>query len=266
MKPVVTREHGSWAVLFVPVLTGITASHRLSISVVLFFISIFFLFMSYTPAEVMLQHCYKKMPKTDKLKNARFWFAVYFSLSLLSGLPLIVFSRKYGLLIFAASAIVFFILSLYIMFRFKKNVWSDFLAMAGLTLSAPAVVYLNENSFTSQSLILYLLNVLFFGSSAFYVHMKMKLSSLKKSNITLQEKLSIGRLNLLYHAIAVILLVTFTLEFPSKLLIAMAYTPMLLHAIAGTFKLPLKVSYKKIGMTFLAYSLVFLLLVSLSGY
>ncbi|MGE5432359.1 MAG: hypothetical protein ACM3QX_14855, partial [Syntrophomonadaceae bacterium] len=151
------------------------------------------------------------------------------------------------------------------MFRFGKNVWSDFLAMAGLTLSAPAVVYLNENTFTSQSLMLYLLNVLFFGSSAFYVHMKMKLSSLKKSNITLQEKLTIGRLNLLYHAGMIFLLTVFALEFPSKLLVAIAYVPMLLHAIAGTFKLPQKVSYKKMGMTFLAYSLVFFLLLSLSG-
>ncbi|MGE5351467.1 MAG: YwiC-like family protein [Acidobacteriota bacterium] len=266
MKPVVTREHGSWAVLFIPVLTGITASRSLNLSVVLFIISVFFLFMSYTPAEVMLQNYYKKMPKTDKLKNARTWFTVYFFLSLISGIPLIVFYQKYSLLLYAAVAVVFFISSLYIMFRFKKNVWSDFLAMAGLTLSAPAVLYLTENTFTTQSLILYLLNVLFFGSSAFYVHMKMKLSSLKKSNVTLGEKLSIGKLNLLYHAVAIILLIIFTLEFPSKLLIAVAYVPVLLHTIAGTFKLPQKVSYKKIGVTFLAYSLVFLLLLSLNGY
>lgn len=265
MKPVVTREHGSWAVLFVPVLTGITASRSFNFSVVLFIVSIFFLFMSYTPAEMILQNYYRKMPKTDKLKNARYWLAVYFSLSLLAGIPLIVFYQKHGLLTFAAVAVVFFMSSLYIMFRYRKNAWSDFLAMAGLTLSAPAVVYLNGNSFTYQSLVLYLLNVLFFGSSAFYVHMKMKLSSLKKNNISLKEKLTIGRLNLLYHAAAIVILIAFTLQFPSKLLVAIAYLPMLLHSIAGTFKLPQKVSYKKIGLTFLAYSMVFFLLLSLSG-
>ncbi|MGE5429427.1 MAG: YwiC-like family protein, partial [Syntrophomonadaceae bacterium] len=154
MKPVVTREHGSWAVLFIPVLTGITASRSLNFPLVLFILSIFFLFMSYTPAEMILQNYYKKMPQTNKLKNARIWFAVYMSLSLLAGIPLIVLYQKSGLLAFTAAAIIFFSASLFVMFRFGKNVWSDFLAMAGLTLSAPAVVYLNENTFTSQSLML----------------------------------------------------------------------------------------------------------------
>lgn len=265
MKPVVTREHGSWAVLFVPVLTGITASRAFNLSVALFIVSIFFLFMSYTPSEMIMQTYYKKMPVTDKLKNARFWFGVYITISLLAGLPLIIFYHKLGLLIFTGAALLFFISSLYIMFTFRKNVWSDFLAMAGLTLSAPAVMYLTEGSFNSRSLMLYLLNVLFFGSSAFYVHMKMKLSSIKKQNVTLQEKLTIGRLNLIYHAAAVLLLAVFILLFPSKLLAAAAFIPMILHSVAGTFKLPKRVSYKKIGLTFLAYSIVFLLMMSLSG-
>lgn len=265
MKPVVTREHGSWAVLFVPVLTGITASRAVDFSIVLFIVSIFFLFMSYTPAEMILQNYYKKMPRTEKLKNARYWFFVYISLSLLAGLPLIVFYHKLGLVFFAGAALIFFISSLYIMFTFRKNVWSDFLAMAGLTISAPAVMYLTQDTFNSKSLILYLLNVLFFGSSAFYVHMKMKLSSLKKQEITLNEKLTAGRLNLLYHAAAILLLTVFILQFPSKLPAAIAFFPMILHAVAGTFKLPERVSYKKIGITFLAYSLVFFLMMSLSG-
>ncbi|HEX2866637.1 MAG TPA: YwiC-like family protein [Ignavibacteriales bacterium] len=265
MKPVITREHGSWAVLFIPVLTGITASRAVDFSVVLFIISIFSLFMSYTPAEMILQNYYKKMPVTEKLKNARNWFFVYISLSLLAGLPIIFVYNKPGLIFFAGAALVFFISSLYIMFTFRKNVWSDFLAMAGLTLSAPAVVYLTESNFTSKGLILYLLNVLFFGSSAFYVHMKMKLSSLKKQEVTLSEKLTIGRLNLLYNGASVVLLALFILQYPSKLLAAIAFFPMILHAVAGTFKLPGKVSYKKIGLTFLAYSLVFFLMMSLSG-
>ncbi|MCU7494859.1 MAG: YwiC-like family protein [Ignavibacteria bacterium] len=265
MKPVVTKEHGSWAVLFIPVLTGIAVSRNYGLPVFLFIASVFFLFMSYTPAEMMLLSYYRRLPHSDRLKTARYWFTVYISLSLLSGIPLIAVYHKYGLLFFAAAALAFFISSLYIMFSLRKNVWSDFLAMAGLTLSAPAAVYLAENAFTSRSLLLYFLNLLFFGSSAFYVHMKMKLSSLKKSKLTFHEKLTVGKLNLLYNAVAIFLLLAFTASFPHKFLIMMAYLPMLIHAITGTFKLPEKVSYKKIGMTFLAYSVVFLLMISLSG-
>lgn len=264
MKPVITREHGSWAVLFIPVITGIAVSRQINIPVILLVISIFFLFMSYTPAEMILQNYYRKMPRTSKLKNARLWFTLCFSLSLISGLPLVIFYEKYGLLILAAAALIFFMASMIIMFRFRKNVWSDFLAMTGLTLGAPAIMYLNENAFTSRGFVLWLLNVLFFGSSAFYVHMKMRLSSLKKNNITFDEKLSAGRLNLIYHIAAVALLVIFTLRFPSKEVIVAAYLPMILHAVAGTFKLPRKVSFKKIGIIFLAYSMIFALVLSFS--
>lgn len=264
-KIIITKEHGSWAVLFIPILTGITSTWSISVSLILFIISTFFLFMSYTPAEIVLMNYLRKMPSGKKIVNARYWMTLFLTLSIAAGLPLILLMHKYLLIYFALAALFFFFISLLIVIKYRKNVWSDLMAMVGLTISAPAAIYLAENAVSQKSVIVWILNVLFFGSSAFYVHMKMKLTSLKKTEIPLDEKIRIGRLNIIYHIIAVLLLTAFTAVYPSKWVIILAFVPIIVHALAGTFRMPEKISFKKIGITFLVYSIFFLLCMSVSG-
>lgn len=266
-KIILTKEHGSWAVLLVPIFSGIAVSSDINYTVIPLVISLFFLFMSYTPAEILLQSYIKGRPSAgnqEKLANARYWFSIFISIALFAGIISLAITGRYLLLIFAAAASALFFLNLLIVTKIRKNAYSDFLAMAGLTLSAPAIVYFLDNSISEKGLQLWLLNVLFFGSSAFYVHMKMKFSSLKKKYPSIKEKLSIGKLNLLYQSLTLIFVLFFAFEHLYRVLIVAAFLPAVLHAILGTFILPEKVSFKKVGMIYVVYSIIFLVLISIT--
>lgn len=274
-KLILTKEHGSWAVLAVPVLTGALAAENLKVTIIPLVLSLFFLFMSYTPAEIILQEYLKqqrlrksgtKSPHLSggKLSDAKYWFSIFFVTAILMGLISVVVLEKLMLLAFALAAIILFIIDLLIVIKAKKNFLSDFLAMTGLTLSAPAVIYYLDNSFSSKSLYLWLFNIIFFGSSAAYVHMKMKFAALKKKDLSLKEKLFSGRLNLLYHIIVISLVILFIIEYPLRQLAIASVMPAFIHAIAGTFILPEKTSFKKIGIIYVIYSVIFTIFTALA--
>lgn len=264
MKPVITKEHGSWAVVFIPLITGAAASSGLSLSLIPFILCILFLFMSYTPAEMLIHAYVKKMPESLKLENARRWFYIYFLSGAVSGLALMLFSGKYGLLLYGAAAVFIFLISMGIVLKYRKNVWSDLAAMAGLTLSAPAAMYLLDGSNETGNLIVWLLNFAFFGSSAFYVHFKIKLASLKKQELSMSDIISTGRLNIIYHSVLFVILVALILTFPGSEFMAAAFLPMIIHVFAGTFSRKGKADFKKMGLAFLLYSFVFALCIGMA--
>ncbi len=261
-KPIITKEHGSWAILFVPVIMGISAAQNFDHSIWILAISIFFLFMSYAPAEILLLNKLKKRNFSNKDKNAKSWLIIYFSIAVILGLFAVIFFNKYLLLFFGAVASIFFLLSQIFSFKFKKNVWSDLIAMFGLTLSAPAMIYFLDGKLNQTSLLVWFFNLIFFASSAIYVHFKIKIASVKNTEKSFSE-ISLGKLNLIFHVFAISLLIFFAVKFPSKIFLSIAFLPMFVHALLGTFKLSGKTNFKKLGFTLLGYSIIFAMVISI---
>jgi hypothetical protein len=258
---ILTKEHGSWIILLVPMITGILISGKFNPFVLSLALSIIFLFLSYTPAEIILHGYLKKQNANTLLRNARYWFSIFSPLSIVFGLTAIILAEKYFLLLFLVIAILLFSLSIWIVIRKRKNVFSDLLATAGLTLSAPALVYYLNGSLVNTGIYLWLFNFMFFGSGAVYVHMKIRISSLKKKKLSTNEKLSIGKLNLLFHFVSITFLLLGSINHVFNAIIGLAFFPGFTHAILGTFLIPAKTSFKKIGLTYTFYSLIFTIFV-----
>ena len=90
--------------------------------------------------------------------------------------------------------------------------------------------------------------------------MKMHATATKKAELDLKEKLTLGRLNLLYHvAVMTIVAILSATHFTTQFAV-LAFVPMAVHAVYGTYKLSGKVRFKTLGLVLLGQSLVFAVL------
>jgi len=259
--PPITREHGSWAVLFVPMVVAASVVGRVTFDFILLALSALAIFMSYVPVHVLLRY-YAGTPTDDaKLAQAKFWGVAYLFIGVVFVLPLL--AKGYYLL-FAIGALgaLFFFANFFLTRIFSKTIASDCVAVAGLTLGAPGSYYVLTGSIDRTAVLLFILNFLFFGSSVFYVHMKIRASASKRPEMTLSDKFSLGKLNLLYHGAVITVVSAMAALHWTSLVVIVAFVPMLIHGVYGTLKLSGKVHFRKLGVLLLAQSILFGILLS----
>lgn len=260
--PVITREHGSWAVLFVPMIIGISVAGTVTINNLFLALSALGVFMSYVPVHTILREVSGLPQGKEKLSASIFWGPIYLSVGLISIIPLFVQGYAH-LLTFAVFGAASFFGNYFLTLRGQKSILSDLTAVAGLTLSAPSAYYIASGSLDANAAILWLLTTLFFGCSVFYVHLKIRVLALKKTHIPLVERLTLGRLNIVYHVIVISIVAVLSLYDYTPRTAALAFLPMALHAIYGTLKLRSTVKFKNLGFLLLGHSFVFCLLLVL---
>ncbi len=255
-KPIITREHGSWAVLFVPMIVGGVYANVFSWNVLLLAFSALGVFLSYVPVHTILYELAGISQGQKKLAAAIFWSVVYFAVGVLFILPL--FAQGFWLLLFIGMAgLISFFGNFWLTRKIQKSIASDLVAIAGLTLSAPSGYYVSTGELGITAIVLWLLNFLFFGCSVFYVHMKIKGNAMKRDDFSLAEKFTLGRLNIAYHIFVIGIVVMLSFYHLTKITATFAFVPMVIHAIYGTVKLNRKVKFKNLGLLLLAQSALY---------
>jgi hypothetical protein len=260
----VTREHGSWAVVFVPLMSAVGVAGQHVISEFLLFFAALSGFMMYVPLQTILRSRINDRPSDERRSVAEFWVVVFGIVGLICILALIFLGFPF-VPFFALAASVFFFGNFLLVRFFQKTLASDLVAVAGLTLGASAMYYTAVARIDKTALSLWTLNFLFFGGSVFYVHMKLHASGLKKDTLTFSEKFSVGKWNVLYHLVLVIIVVALTTAHFAPQLAILAFVPVIIHAIIGTIRLSSKVRYKALGYALLAQSVFFCVLVIVVG-
>lgn len=262
--PIVTREHGSWAVLFVPIAVAAGIAEQWTLEMILLTIAALAAFLSYVPAQIILREKFGTRQDPAKLDAARIWFAVYGIVGCLALLPL--FLRGYWLLFpLGVSAVLCFGVNFFLTRVRAKTVLSDLVAVVGLTTGAPAVLYVAKGELSGTAFLVWFLNVLFFGSSVVYVHMKIAATSLKHGPVPLTQRLSVGFLNVVYHIVVfgiVVLLVVF--EY-TPTLVLVAFVPITIHALYGTYTLSPRVHFKRLGFLLVGHALLFAFIVGMAS-
>ena len=259
----VTREHGAWAVLFVPMLVGATYARDGVWNVLLLGISALGIFMSYVPVHLILREYSGSTRAHEKNSAAYFWSAVFLGIGIAFVIPLI-FNGYWYLLPIGALGMTSFFGNYLLTKKDGKTIASDLLAIFGLTLSAPSAYYVSTGVLEMNALILWILNVLFFGCSVFYVHMKIRVTGMKKTSWKLKEKFVVGVLNILYHFIVIGIVLVIVLSHATPVTVILAFVPMVVHAIVGTVNLHRKVRFKKLGFLLLAQSIFFCIVLIVS--
>jgi hypothetical protein len=255
-KPIITKEHGSWAVLFVPMVVGAAYSNTFSWNVVWLAFSALGVFLSYVPVHTLLREFIGIPQGRAKLTAAKFWAATYLGFGALLILPLL-YQQLWLLLVIGIFGAASFFGNFLLTRKVQKSIASDLIAVAGLTLSAPSAYYAATGLLDTNAFVLWLLNLLFFGCSVFYVHLKIKTCGMRKDSWRVREKLSAGKLNILYHVIVVVLVLLLVMYRLTPATVIIAFFPMFIHAIIGTAKLGGRVQFKNLGLMLLGHSVLF---------
>ena len=254
--PVITKEHGSWAVLLVPILVNACVAGKWSIDFVFVALAVLGVFLSYVPAQVLLRH-YSGVPQRDeRVRQAKFWITGYLFVTIGSAVPLLVKGYIF-LLVIGSIGAVFFFCNFFLVKHYSKMIATDLIAVAGLTLSGPSVYYVLTGMLDRTAVSLYVLNFLFFGCSVFYVHMKIQFSASKKAVMAWRENLKFGKLNLLYFAAVVSIMAILAASRFTSIIALVAFVPMIAHGVYGTVNLSSRVHFKNLGFLLLGQSILF---------
>ncbi|MDZ7362487.1 MAG: YwiC-like family protein [candidate division KSB1 bacterium] len=262
--PLIPKEHGAWAVLFVPLIVGASIAGKFTLNVLWLALGTLAVFMSYAPAQTLLRARLVSPPAPERARAAKFWAAAHLIFGALFMLPLFLRGLWWLLAIGILSAIAF-IVNFLLTRRYSKTVLSDLISVLGLTLSAPAAYYAVTGKLDQTAALLWLMNFLFFGSGIVYVHTKLRAAALKQPQFSFGEKLSLGKLNLIYHLIVLAIVGILAAHNFTPLFAAVAFVPMTIHAIYGTLKLSSTVRFKNLGLILLLHSFIFALLFAISA-
>jgi len=86
--PIIPKEHGAWAVLFVPLLVGASIAGKFTLNVLWLALGTLAVFMSYVPVQTLLRACLVSPQTPARGRAAKFWAAAYLIFGALFMLPL----------------------------------------------------------------------------------------------------------------------------------------------------------------------------------
>ena len=263
LKPIVTREHGSWAVLLIPLISGASVAGSWTVATALLMLSSLGIFMSHVPLQTLIRESPGEKRNREKTSASKFWALFYLGFGIVMAVPLLL-QGLWVLIPIGLLAALFFVMNVLLVRKYHKTVVSDFIAMLGLTLTAPAAYYVGTGNSGLHAALLWLVHILFFGSSVVYVHMKIRGTSLNQERFTWPEKLSLAKVNLFYH-VFVIAVVFMLMDMGLRPeLTGLAFFPVIVHAVYGTINLSNRVRFKQLGLLLLASSIFFGLFISMA--
>lgn len=260
-KPVLPKEHGGWAILFIPLFMGATMAGTPGWNLLSFCLSVLFFFLVYAPVEIIRDEAVKGRWESKKIQTAKAWAIVYFSLGSLFLLPLLVIEERWLLVPVGIVGTGILALRMYLSRQVTKRMLADLLVIAGLVLTGPAAYYVQRNVLDRTAFLIWILNVLFFGCGAVYVHLKINAAAMKGRSLHWEHYLLMMRPLIAYLALAMALVGVLIVLWPLPWLVAVAFVPFLLHAVVGILRLSRRVSFKRLGFALLGHSIVFGILV-----
>ncbi|MBI4787098.1 MAG: YwiC-like family protein [Chloroflexi bacterium] len=258
IQPPLPREHGAWPMFAVPVLVGIGAAGAWSVSVILFALTAFGFFLLRYP----LMLAVKSRAREARLDALR-WSAIYGSATVVLGAALILVSQQWLLVPIGALGFVSLVVYLWhVAHRAEMTAVGEWLGIAGLALGAPGAYLVGTGTLDGTALALYLLDVLYFGGTVFYIKFKVREQPrLAKSDARWLARLWAGRVTLAYHAMVIALVALFAMLGMLPALAVIAFVPMVCKAIGGVMTQPARLNIRRLGFIELGLTVVFAVVV-----
>lgn len=256
-KPPLPKEHGSWAMLAVPLLISLAIAPAWRWSSLLAVVAVIGLFLVRYPLETMI-----KTKRRDSVLIV--WAIIYASLTILCGGWLLVIDRLIWLipigLIGAALVLLRWRLALR---RQEMSALGELSGIAALALGAPIVYYAVSGQLDWTALALWLINSLYFGGTVFYIKLKVRQQPRVPAPDRISERLIKAKACLTYQAVTLIIVVVLGLLQSVPMLIPLAFVPMTLKVLVGAYHWQDKhsLSLPRLGIIELVHSVLFAALV-----
>ena len=250
IKQYIPREHGAWAMWIVPMLSAALATH-FSLSFLLLFLCFALLYVVHHPI-VMLA----KRRANSQNDGKKFVLAVGVP-AIVLGIALILIYNLPLLVLFGVLELALFVFSVKAFVDKEQRTFANELTIvAALTLSAPASYYAVMRAFDMHAIILYFLNFLFFGSSVFYV--KMRIEFLRTKGFWMGEAEKARLMTIAYHVVFITVILLMSIMKSVNILVLVGFLPMLVQVAVGIFSKNTRVNFTRLGVALIVQSVVFL--------
>lgn len=251
------REHGAWAMLLVPFVLGVLVAGKFTVSALLVLLSALAMFIS---RESLLAWRRARRRNRDS-GNAGRMLALYLALAALLGAPLIFYFQLYLLLPLALAGVALLIFNGEQGAQMEeRSITNEALAISAMTLTAPAAYYTARGVWDSTALWLWALSALFFVSSVYYV--RLRVLSLNERRQAAQRR--VWQRCVFYHGFLLAGLLALALTGRLSLFALIAFTPILIRTFIELLRPSRRVNFKLTGMLELAWSVIFLIFITLT--
>ena len=186
------------------------------------------------------------------------------------GIALILIYNLPWLVLFGMLELALFVFSVKVFVDKEQRTFANELTIvAALTLSAPASYYTITHAVDGKAVMLYILNFLFFGSSAFYV--KMRIEFLRAKGFWRGDAEKARSMTTAYHVVLVAVILLMSAMKSVNILVLLGFLPMLVQVAAGIFSKNTRVNdagrvlldFTRLGIALIVQSIVFLTAVGL---
>jgi hypothetical protein len=251
------REHGAWVMLYVPMITGVLAAWSFSFRVILFALSATFLFI----ARESLISWWRSYRRGERRVEALQRLGIYLSLAGLSIAPPIIADRLFALVPLGVGALLLLAINAEMAAkREDRTILGEILAIAGLTMAAPAAHYVAEGTWDERAIWLWALSALYFASSVFYIKLRVNLVNARKQD----ERKRVWRRCATYHAFLLVSLFLLATTDQFDHLALVAFAPAMTRASWSLVKVSGRLDLKRLGLLEILYSVVFLIFITLT--
>jgi hypothetical protein len=251
LKPPIPGKHGTWAMLYAPMLIAILADREITARAGLLIWSASALFFLHDPLQAAIRMWTMNISDSSRRIYFRFWSGMYAIIALIPAGILLFQYHLFGLFWFGLlAASGFFVHAIFTFFRKERSIPSELIAVMTLTSSAPAMQYVQTGMIHDTGWLLWIVSILYFWSSVFYVKMRVK------RQINKDESTLITLACHMYHVFLIVILAGLAVYHLVPTLTLAAFIPIVIRAFQGA-QTNNKLNLKRIGFAEVAFTLFF---------
>jgi hypothetical protein len=251
------REHGAWAMLYVPFAVGALVAWGAPLRLLFLALSVTFVFI----ARESLLIWWRARSRGQQNNEALRFMLSYLALAGVFGAPLLFVYHLYWFVTMGLAALVLLTINARQAVRRKdRTIGGEMMAIAGLTLTAPAAYYAARGALDVTALWLWVLCAVYFASSVFYVKLRVSTINPRTDETRRQSWWRCA----FYHAVLLASLLVLALTESLNLLAFAAFAPVLTRSFWYLARPVRQIDLRRVGWTEVAYSLVFLIFTTLT--
>lgn len=251
------KEHGAWAMLYMPFAVGVLVAGSVSLRLLFLALSVTLVFM----ARESLLVWWRARSRGHEDRAARRLMVSYLALGALFGAPMVFVYQFYWLAAFGAVTLILLAVnSRQAVRRAERTIGGEVIAIAGLTLTAPAAHYVARGELEATALWLWALCALYFASSVFYVKLRVNTINPRREEARRQFWLRC----VLYHSFLLAGLLTLALTGSLNAFALAAFSPVLARSFWHLARPVRQVNLRRVGLHEVIYSVVFLIFMTLT--
>lgn len=261
LKPPLPKEHGSWAMLIVPLLLGLAIAPAWQWRALILVAAAFGFFLMRYPLVTLVKT--RRRAATDRAYLWR-WAAIYGGLAALGGGWLILAGGLWWLAAMGLAGGLLVLFNLWLVSRRQEmSAVGELAGIFGLALGAPMAYYAASGRLDGVAATLWLINALYFGGTVFYIKLKVRQQPRLPAPNRAAERLAQAKACLTYQAAALTIVILLVTLQRAPQLAPLAFVPATLKAAWGAWHWQDKktLSLTRLGVTEILHAVAFTALI-----